>query len=395
MYNAPIFNSFFQGGFECSTHRRHDGIRLDLIASTKHDTYALHDYITLARHGIHTIRDGIRWHLIEQTPRYYDWSSFLPMLKAAQVCGMQVIWDLCHYGYPDELDIWKPEFVNRFASFAKALAKLVKSETDTIPFYTTINEISFWSWAGGDVGYFNPLANNRGFELKHQLIRASIAAIEAILDIEPRARFVQAEPLINIINPNDPNCEMAKRACEAQYQAFDMLIGDLWPGAGGHSGLLDIIGVNYYSHNQTIHNGSLITVDHELYQPFSKLLSQLYLRYKRPILITETGAESNQRCDWLSYICDEVSIAMTQGVPIQGICIYPITNYQGWLDGRNCETGLLGNINTQNAKRNIYKPLANLLSMQQERFNNMAILSAHANSLSQNDSNLKETNWAF
>ena len=65
----------------------------------------------LAEHGIRTVRDGLRWHLIETAPGRYDWSSFLPMLRAARDTGTQVIWDLAHYGWPDDLDIWSPAFV--------------------------------------------------------------------------------------------------------------------------------------------------------------------------------------------------------------------------------------------------------------------------------------------
>jgi hypothetical protein len=35
------------------------------------------------RHGLLTVRDGLRWHLIEREPGRYDWSSWLPMLEAA------------------------------------------------------------------------------------------------------------------------------------------------------------------------------------------------------------------------------------------------------------------------------------------------------------------------
>jgi hypothetical protein len=72
------------GGFECSNHRRSDGRRLDLLAATGHDRWAAHDYAVLHRHGLHSVRDGLRWHLIEQAPGQYDWSTFLPMLQAAQ-----------------------------------------------------------------------------------------------------------------------------------------------------------------------------------------------------------------------------------------------------------------------------------------------------------------------
>jgi hypothetical protein len=32
------------------------------------------------------------------------------MLKAARHAGLGVIWDLCHYGYPDWLNIWWDAF---------------------------------------------------------------------------------------------------------------------------------------------------------------------------------------------------------------------------------------------------------------------------------------------
>ena len=49
---GTLFKSFFIGGFECSTHRRRDRKRLDLIAATGHDRNAKADYQMLAEHGI-------------------------------------------------------------------------------------------------------------------------------------------------------------------------------------------------------------------------------------------------------------------------------------------------------------------------------------------------------
>lgn len=362
-----LFNSFFQGGFECSTHRRNDGQRLDLIKSTLHDKYTLQDYSSLALHGIKTVRDGIRWHLIESYKKYYDWSSFLPMLKAARESQTQIIWDLCHYGWPDDIDIWKPEFITRFANFASAVAKLIKMETDEIPFYSPINEISFWSWGGGDVGYLNPLAQNRGFELKHQLVRASIAAIEAIRLIDPRARFIQAEPLINIISSSTEENAEAESHNEAQYQAWDMLSGILWPGLGGHKDLLDIIGVNYYPYNQWDMHGHRVLHTQQEYVPLANLLNKVSRRYQRPIFIAETGTEGSKRQEWFNYICDEVWEANEQGTQIEGICLYPITDYQGWDDERHCETGLLG-LACPGGYRNIFLPIAQEIARQSSRF---------------------------
>ncbi|AVX22914.1 Uncharacterized protein ALO42_00264 [Pseudomonas syringae pv. atrofaciens] len=353
-----LFDSFFIGGFECASHRRGDGVRLDLLHATGHDRWAQKDFAALAECGMRTVRDGLRWHLIEARPDCYDWSSFLPMLRAARHQGTQVIWDLCHYGCPDHLDVWRPQFVEHFARFAAAVAQLVKDEGETAPFYSPINEISFWSWAGGDMAYFNPGSEQRGMELKHQLVRASIAAIDAVRTVEPNARFIQAEPLIHVVpaTRSGADAAAAERYRLAQFEAWDLLSGRQWPGLGGRPEYLDILGVNFYPHNQWQLNGHKLTHDDPQYRPFQGMLSELHRRYARPILISETGAEDVQRLPWFNYVCAEVSKAVRAGVPVQGICWYPVLDYPGWDDGRYCPAGLLGYADGQGA-RAIFDPL--------------------------------------
>ena len=120
--------SYFMGGFESSTKLRPDGRRLDLIDSTGHGRWCFEDYRALVRHGIGAARDGLRWHLIERSPGLFDWSSALPQISAARACGVQVIWDLCHYGWPDWLDIWSADFVVSFTRFAKEAARIIRAD---------------------------------------------------------------------------------------------------------------------------------------------------------------------------------------------------------------------------------------------------------------------------
>jgi beta-glucosidase/6-phospho-beta-glucosidase/beta-galactosidase len=372
MFSPRLFRSYFLGGFECSNHRRYDGRRLDLIAATGHDRAVIQDYRWMVEHSIRTIRDGVRWHLIERSPGCYEWSSFLPMLRASREVGVQVIWDLCHYGWPDDIDIWAPAFVERFSRFARAVATLVYNETDAVPFYCPINEISYWSWAGGDVARFNPLAHGRGVELKCQLVRAAVAAIEAIWSVDPRARIVQVDPVIHIIaRPDRPRSrKQAEEARLAQFQSWDMLSGRLWPGLGGKPEYLDILGVNYYSTNQWFLGGRTIKLGHSLYRPFREILTEVYCRYERPIFVAETGAESRVRVPWLSYVASEVHAAVEAGIPVEGICLYPIIDYPGWNNGRHCRVGLLGNLDDR-GRRAVYQPLANELSRQQVIFDGL------------------------
>jgi len=331
------------GGFECSSHRRTGGERLDLIAATRHDALALQDYRQLRGHGIRTVRDGLRWHLIETADGRYDWSSFLPMLGAAHAAGTQVIWDLCHYGWPDGLDIWSPAFVDRFARFAAAAASVVRDETDAVPFYCPVNEISFWAWAGGEVGYLDPHGRERGGELKRQLVRAAIAAIDAVRAVEPRARFLHAEPVIHIEpRPNRPeDVALVAKYCEAQWEALDMLSGRLAPDLGGRPEHVDIVGVNFYPINQWVHEAGPIPMGRHGYRPFRAILAEAFSRYGRPLIVSETGAEGSAGAAWLHYVAGEVDGARAQCVPVEGICLYPVLDYPGWDNGRTCPVGLL------------------------------------------------------
>jgi hypothetical protein len=339
--------SFWIAGFECSCHRRGDGRRLDLLAATRHDHFALADYLRLRQMGIGTARDGVRWHLVERSPGRYDVSSLLPMVRAARKAGVQVIWDLCHYGWPEGLDIFGPELVDRFADYAREVARVIAAETDEPAAYCPINEISFWSWAGGDVAYLNPFAAGRGFELKVQLVRASLAAIDAIWSVDPRARILHAEPAIHILPNPDPRARQdARWEAEthrlAQFQAFDMLAGRLWPQLGGDERYLDVVGVNYYPQNQWLHDGPRVWRDDPRYRPFRSILTEIWERYGRPLIVAETGDQGTGRASWLRYVSEEVRAARRAGVPVQGICLYPILDYPGWDDDRHCETGLWG-----------------------------------------------------
>jgi beta-glucosidase/6-phospho-beta-glucosidase/beta-galactosidase len=341
--NASAFGSFFLGGFECSSHQRSDGRRLDLLASTGHDRHAAQDYALLAQHGIRAARDGLRWHLIEKWPGRYEWSSFLPMLRAANASGTRVIWDLCHYGYPDDLDIWSPAFVDRFARFSAAAALLIMNECDQVSTYCPVNEMSFWAWAGGEVGRFKPCGHGRGAELKRQLVRATIAAVEAIRAVDPNARFITAEPLIHVEAGlgDEEQIRAALAYRQIQFEALDLLSGIKEPGLGGAPEYLDIVGLNYYPDNQWYHGGSTIPMGHHAYRPLHEMLREAHLRYGRPLLIAETGAEGCGRPSWLHYVCSEVYAALDAGIPIEGVCLYPIADYPGWDNERTCKVGLL------------------------------------------------------
>jgi beta-glucosidase/6-phospho-beta-glucosidase/beta-galactosidase len=377
------FPSFFAGGFECSTHLLRSGQRLDLVAATAHDRFAEADYSRLQREGLRVAREGVRWHLVEPSPGKYDFRSVLPIVRAARKTGTRVLWDLCHFGWPDHLDLFQPEFVARLARYGAAFARWLGNEMEGPAVFVPINEISFFSWAAGDEGSMYPFVSGRGFELKAHLVRAAIQTMEAIWAVDSTARFMHVDPIINVVaHPRHPEEKAAAEAYRlSQYQSWDMICGRAWPDLGGEPRHLDLLGVNFYPHNQWFYNlrgtekvrrFSALSRRHPMYRPLREMLAEVYQRYRKPVFIAETGAEGRNRASWLRCVCQEVDAALAEGVPVYGICLYPILNHPGWVDDRHCHNALWDYPDPQ-GNRPIYRPLARELSRWRRHFEKVAV----------------------
>lgn len=306
-----------------------------MIAAVQHDDRAGEDYALLRTMGIRTARDAVRWHLIDRAGQY-DFRSLAPMAEAAEHNGIQVIWNLCHYGWPNDIDIFTPAFVDRFARFSGAIARFFADRSDAVPFYTPVNEISFFAWAASRTLMY-PFAHRRDAELKCQLVRAAIAACEAIWDVDRRARIVYPEPTIRCVPPlgRPEFAKEAERQHLSQFEAWDMIAGRAYPELGGHPRYLDILGSNYYCSNQWEHPGGVrlrwdSTPRDERWWPLNRLLADIYNRYERPLFVAETGHYGIGRAQWLRDITAEVYQALLEGIPVKGVCLYPILDRHDW-----------------------------------------------------------------
>jgi beta-glucosidase/6-phospho-beta-glucosidase/beta-galactosidase len=368
-HDRKIFASFFQAGFECSSHRRRDGVRLDLIRATGHDKHVLQDYRLCRRLGLSTLRDGLRWHLIEKSPGKYDWSSWLPALEAAERTGAQIIWDLFHYGSPDHVDQAADDFPDRFTEFAVAALELQQSISKRASLVCPLNEINFMSWAV-EVDYFPRVGPKEVGWFKRQLVRTAISAAQAIRIRWPEATLVWAEPLVHIAPRSHRRAEVrtAEAARQGQFEAYDWITGRAEPELGGNPSLVDLVGLNFYPHNQWFNDdGPTIPMGHHEYRPLADMLLEVAERYGKPIFLSETGAEGSAKPSWLHYVCNEVRDAMDRGAVIEGICWYPITAYPGWDNSRHAEAGLLSTI-IADGSRHVDERLFDELQVQRAQF---------------------------
>ncbi len=344
-----LFGSFFLGGFECSDHVGRDGRRHDLIAETQHDALAAEDYALCRRAGIEAVRESARWPFAEHGGRL-DLDHVRRLAHLGRESGLTLIWDLFHYGYPEDLDDRRPGFedrlLERFAAFAGEVAQVVKAETDGPRWYTPVNEISYSGWACGEVGYMAPFWHGRGLDYKRLLVRLQVTAVQAVDAVDPEARILSVDPLVRLhVHPEitDP-AERAALQREADEfntvsvpQALDMVAGLVEPELGGSARALGVVGLNYYDGNQwtiptpRFTRAVLATGDPGAI-PLSTMLQQTADRYRAPVILAETGASAEARVPWLRLLTAECRRALEMGVDLQGVCIYPVVTSPDWDD---------------------------------------------------------------
>lgn len=327
------------GGFECSDQLNAFGNRVDLLDATGHLELVDQDYGNLGLLNIKTVREGIRWSVVETSPFVYNWSDLLKMVEAGRRHGIQQVWDLCHFGFPDDLTPLHPMFARRFAALCRAFVKAYREVRPLGELIVTpINEVGFLSWLGGDVRGTSPYCVGQGWDVKYALMRAYIEGARALKEEDPMVRILTTEPLVSIAAADDATCSEIATAAERhehQFQATDILCGRMCPELGGSADLPDIIGVNYYYNNQWLDStGQMLEwngdTPHVGWRPLHKLLEAVHHRYSRPLVISETSHSLDDRPLWMEKIADECVQALRRGVPLWGICWYPIIERPDW-----------------------------------------------------------------
>lgn len=328
----PIFKSFFIGGFECADHINRHGDRVNLLKETEHTQRLREDYGLLADLGIYSVREGICWSEVEKFPGQFDFSEVKYRMQVAREMGVQQIWDMVHFGYPDGIFPLHPHFIPRFENLCRAFAEFYKTNADAPLYVVPFNEISYLSWLSGEDRGTVPFASGSGWEIKYELCKAAIRGIEIFKEILPDCRIVLVEPLVHI-HPCEDHPDTSHKN-EYQFEAMDIIGGRMCPELGGSGSYLEILGFNYYWNCQWRGEGNSLCwpdLDKER-KALAELLRDAYQRYEKPIFLSETGYFGPMRGEWLREIGDEVSRVLEDGVDFHGICIYPVVDRPDWDD---------------------------------------------------------------
>jgi len=96
------------------------------------------------------------------------------------------------------------------------------------------------------------------------------------------------------------------------------------------------MGLNYYHSNQWVYPDTRIRWEDvprdPRWVPFHRLVAEIFDRYRHPIFIGETSHFGDGRAAWIAEMAREVHLAREAGVPIQGLCLFPIIDRMDWND---------------------------------------------------------------
>lgn len=361
------FLSFWQAGFEGADHLNGSAQALCMNSMTDHHRQASSDYGRLAVLGLRTIRESASWRQIDHKGKF-DFKRVQDLCRHARERNLQVMWTCSHYGIPSDVDIFSDAFPRRLADYCHALAHAVRPyRHGALPaIYTPINEISFLAWAVCETGLIHPHRGDRpqdGFALKKHLVRAFMLAADAIRAADPDARMLVVDPLVHSSPEHEDQQAPAALLDSYQFQAWDMLAGTLEPQLGGSPKYLDLVGANYYPSNQWDYASRqmLDWPGHPRRRRLSTMLADLYHRYRRPVVVSETSHTGDRRAPWLMEVASEVGEALDRGIDIKGICLYPALDRPDWEQPTRWHDSGLWHVHPHQFHRSIHPEYADAL----------------------------------
>lgn len=336
------FQSFWMGGFEGADHVNGNGLALDPNGHNGHDRYLREDYAALAPFGIRCVRESVGWRRLDERGAV-GLEALDHQARVAAGQGVQIIWSLMHYGWPQRFDPFtRPdEFIQAFAEYCHSVVLILDAIPGPPAVYQPVNEISFLSWAATKTGLIAPHTPGdpaHGMRLKRVLVQAALRGTDVIWQIAPGARILHTDPVIHVEPPRGAGpaeCGGAQAEHAQQFEAWDMLSGRLAPELGGAPHYLDLVGLNYYHNNQWEHASDARLPWHlqdPRRQPFSALAGAAWQRYRRPMCISETGHVGAGRGEWLDHMGAQVQACQADGTPLLGVCLYPLIDRPDWQD---------------------------------------------------------------
>ena len=371
---SPYF--IFATGIENSYPTIDQGkTRMDEMESCRHYEMWRRDFDLVQEMGIEYLRYGPPIHKTWLGDGKYDWSFPDETFGDLYRRNVTPIVDLCHFGVPDWIgNFQNPDFPALFAVYAKAFA----TRYPWVQLYTPVNEMFVCAVFSAAYGWWNEqLASEAAFvtALKH-IVRANVLAMEAILEVRADALFIQSESSEYFHAESPAAIGPAEFMNSRRFLSLDLNYGKR-VDSSMYQFLLDngmtreeygffmskslrhycVMGNDYYVTNEHRVKPDGNTGPAGEVFGYDEITRQYYLRYKLPVMHTETnlrqGPNGDEAVYWLWKEWANVLRLRNSGIPIVGFTWYSLTDQTDWANALRIKTGEVDPVGLYDLDRNI------------------------------------------
>ena len=335
-----------------------------------HRTRVPEDLELIASLGIKTLRTALQWEHFEATG---SWDFFDKTLGEMQRLGLTPIAGLLHHGSgPQETDLLQPDFPEKLAAYASAVAR----RYPWITHYTPVNEPHTTSRFSCLYRHWYPHEASIASYLRALLneVKGTVLAMRAIREVQPNAQLIYTEDGGATFSTPELESFRAERE-HRRWLGTDLLCGCVHK----HHPLFDfllkhgctaeellwfaknpcppsVIGFNYYltsdrflDHRLHLYpdyfrggdSGSEPLVDIEALRVRPEglagagaVLKQAWDRYRIPVAITEAhlGGECDDQIRWLGEIWRAAHAAKASGVDVRAVTVWALLGSWNWFN---------------------------------------------------------------
>ncbi|MDQ2843458.1 MAG: family 1 glycosylhydrolase [Acidobacteriota bacterium] len=323
--------------------------RVDEMEKCGHYKRWHEDFELVRELGIEFLRYGAPYYRTHLGPGKYDWEFSDQTFARLRQMRITPIADLCHFGVPDWIGSFQnPDWPKLFAEYARAFAE----RFPWVRFFTPVNEMHVAATFSAKFGWWNErLSGDRHFVTPlHNIAKANLLAIHAILDVNPKAIFILSETS-EFHHPRHPSSSaIAYINNQKRFLSLDLTYGQpvnfkmyeylLDNGmkreqyhwfCNNHRKEHCVMGTDYYDTNEHLVNddGSL-TASGEVFG-YYVITHQYFDRYHLPVMHTETNLPDAERAPaWIRKEWANVHRLREDGVPMIGFTYYSLTDQVDW-----------------------------------------------------------------
>ena len=367
------------GGVECTVNRVGDRY----FSQMRRNGHAqrISDLDRFASLGIEALRQPVLWELIApEGLEAADWSmpdAWLPRLREL---GIRPIATLLHHGSgPRDTSLVDPEFPQKLARFARAVAERYPWVTD----YTPVNEPLTTARFSAVYGHWYPhRKDDRSFvqALLNECL-GTVLAMREIRKVNPQARLIQTDDAGETFAATPGVEKQARFENQRRWLAFDLLMGDVTPehplwhylvASGADEAVLealaddpcspDVIALNYYLTSDRVlderlehfpsgsHGGNGVAryADVEAMRArkegipgHREMLLRAWNRYRRPVALGEVhlGCTREEQLRWLVEAWRGCQSAREVGADVCALTVWSLLGAFDWNRLVTAETG--------------------------------------------------------